>query len=313
MDLITLQSAQGYLESCHRIQRLEERTKYQEDVLLLPQHIGLQLHSNHNVRTVGMDEALDQKQKDLLRIIEIEDALHGVYRETNVLSPSVYVHGLPDVPYHIATQGFLVSRLSAPIIAWMKEEQAARKAEYGLHPIDAFWLPFSRPLESMQPGDVVCIFNRRVGGWDGSPALPVIELLGAGGHLQSVWDNTQSRFISRTLEDNLHKEFSEEIGHRIKAQDITFIGGFENIATHELVLFSCIDVPDTGIPHIQEYALHNIQEDTNGIHLGTFDETMGYYQKHPQHFAGGLHAAATNFPNNRQLMHKLQHYMQSLQ
>ncbi len=313
MDLMTLQTAQGYLESCQRIQRLEERTKYHEDVLLLPQHLGLQLYSSHNVSTIGMGEALDKKQKDILRIIEIEDALNASYRETNVISPSVYVHSLTDIPYHITTQGFLISKLSEPTIEWIKQEQEIRKQEYHLHPIDDFWLPFSRPLESIHPGEVVCIFNRRVGGWDGSPDSPVIELLGAGGHLQSVWDNNQNRFISRTIQDNLRKEFSEEIGHIICDNDITFIGGFENETTHELVLFSCIYVIDTEIPQIQKYALHNIQEDTNGIHIGTFFETMRYYQQHPQYFAGGAHAAPTNFPNNKQLMNKVTSYIRSMQ
>ena len=78
----------------------------------------------------------------------------------------------------------------------------------------------------MHINDVICIFNRRISGWDGSIERPVIELLGAGGHLQSIWNSESQHFISRSLINNLQKEFSEEIGIKLTSNDVNVIGGF---------------------------------------------------------------------------------------
>ncbi len=312
MESKSMIRAQRYLELLPRIQDLNQRHEFQDDVLLLPEQIGLSLHHDNNVKTVGMGNKLDKKTKDLLRIIEIEDALNAIYHETNVLSPSVFVHEQLSIPYHITTQGFLISRLSEGIIRWIKEEQQIKLSDYGKHEMDQFWLPCSRSLDEIMPGETVCIFNRRIGGWDGTPDKPVIELLGAGGHLQSVWDDMSGKFISRTLTDNLRKEFDEEIGLKISDDEITCIGGFENSRTHELVLFSCISIQDTSIPAIQNYAFQNYNEDTDGIYIGTFEETMRYYKENPVNFAGGIHAAPTNFPNNIEIMKRIREHIMNI-
>ena len=153
--------------------------------------------------------------------------------------------------------------------------------------------------------DLVCIFNRRIGGWDGSCERPVIELLGAGGHLQTVWDGKLKKFVSLSFEDNLKKEFDEEIGLEINDCDIKCIGGFANTHTQELVIFSCIYIEPEKIPEIQKYAINNLEESTDGIYMGTFKETIEYYKKNPVYFAGGIAAAKTNFPNNEDIMKKI--------
>ena len=305
MDNRIRQEAEKYLDNLKRVESIEEGVAYEEDVLYLPPHVKLLLDENNNVRTVGLDEIRDNKTKDLLRIIEVTDALNIEYKETNILSPSVYVHSLDKKPWHITTQGFLITHIHEDTRNFIREESVRMQEYYGRHLMDHFWLPCSKPLDETVPGDLICIFNRRVSGWDGSVDCPVIELLGAGGHLQTVWDDSRKKFVSRSFEDNLKKEFDEEIGLTIRDEDIRCIGGFINSKTQELVIFSCIYIKEKEIPGIQQYALHNFEEDTDGIYLGTFTETMDYYRKEPSFFAGGAGAAMTNFPNNEDIMSRI--------
>lgn len=305
MDNRMMQEAENYLEHLKRVGSVEEGVACGEDVLYLPPHVKLLLDENNNVRTVGLDESRDKKVKDLLRIIEVTDALNMKYKETNVLSPSVYVHSLDEKPWHITTQGFLITHIHEDTRNFIREESVRMQGYYGRHPMDCFWLPCSKSLDETAPEDLICIFNRRVSGWDGSIDRPVIELLGAGGHLQTVWDDKQKKFVSRSFADNLKKEFDEEIGLTISDEDIKCIGGFVNSKTQELVIFSCIYIEEKEIPAIQQYALRNFEEDTDGIYLGTFTEAMDYYRKEPSFFAGGASAAMTNFPNNEDIMSRI--------
>ena len=131
---------------------------------------------------------------------------------------------------------------------------------------------------------------------------PVIELLGAGGHLQSVWEPQKEQFVSRSVISNLQKEFSEEIGIKLTAKDVNIIGGFINTKTYELVILANIIISPELVPHIQEYAIGNFEEDTDGIYLGSFEETMNSYMIDASYFAGGNAAAITNFPYNDDIM-----------
>lgn len=294
-----------YLKGLKRVDSVEEGQRYSEEVLLLPQYIDITVDENCNIKTKGFDKSRDIKAKDLLRIICVEDAKNMKYKETNILSPSVYVHSLQEKPWHITTQGFLVTHINAETKKYISSECARLKDYYGKHEMDRFWLPCSKPLEAVCDGELVCIFNRRISGWDGSINRPVIELLGAGGHLQAIWDEKRKCFKNRAFEDNLRKEFDEEIGLEIDDTDIQCIGGFENDKTQELVIFSCIYIDELKIPEIQKYALNNLAEDIDGIYLGTFSETMHYYRKAPAFFAGGVRAAKTNFPNNEFIVGKI--------
>lgn len=298
MDKKISNNATDYLRSLKRVSSVEEGNLYEEDVLLLPEYIDITVEENSNVRTIGFDRSKDIKAKDLLRIIQVQDAERMEYTELNILSPSVYVHSLQEKPWHITTQGFLITRINADIRKYIKVELERSREHYCKHAMDYLWLPCSKPIEQTTDDDLVCIFNRRISGWDGSLDRPVIELLGAGGHLQSLWDEKERKFKNRTFSDNLMKEFDEEIGLEISDNDIWCIGGFKNEKTQELVIFSCIYIDCMNIPEIQKYALDNLDEDTDGIYLGTFKETIKYYRENPSFFAGGEKAAKTNFPNN---------------
>lgn len=305
MDKRMIEEATQYLKGLKRVKSVEEGMQYSEDVLLLPDNIDVVVDDNCNIRTIGFDKSKDIKAKDLLRVIEVKDAKSMQYRETNVLAPSVYVHSLQEKPWHITTQGFLVTRISEKTKEFIMEEKQRLKNYYGKHELDCFWLPCSKLLSDVKNEELVCIFNRRISGWDGSIDRPVVELLGAGGHLQTIWDDKNKCFRCRSFESNLMKEFDEEIGLEIKDEDIRCIGGFVNDKTQELVIFSCIFIDETDIPGIQKYALNNLAEDTDGIYLGTFLETMHYYRKNPEYFAGGVKAAKTNFPNNDYIIGKI--------
>lgn len=295
----------AYLKGLRRIASVNEGANYSDDVLLFPENIDFVVDNNCNVRTIGFDKSKDIKAKDLLRIIEVEDAERIRYKETNILSPSVYVHSLEEKPWHITTQGFLVTHLDSEMRSYVKNETDRLTSVYGKHDLDQFWLPCSKPLDEITDNDLVCIFNRRVSGWDGSIDRPVVELLGAGGHLQAIWNDNEHRFKSRSFENNLRKEFDEEIGLEIADSDIHCVGGFINNKTQELVVFSCINIDSSKIPDIQKYALNNYAEDTDGIYLGSFKETIEYYRHSPSLFAGGEKAAKTNFPNNDFIIRKI--------
>lgn len=171
--------------------------------------------------------------------------------------------------------------------------------------MDYLWLPCNKSLTSLRPGEIIGVFNRRVAGWDGSFDRPVIELLGAGGHLPTVWDEKIRSFRELTIIENMRKETYEELGTLITDDDITIIGGYTNSVTHELVILVGVEIADTVLPQILEYALQNKDEDTCGIYLGRISDVMKDYRNNPDPYAGGRTSAPTNFPNQPELMEKL--------
>lgn len=171
--------------------------------------------------------------------------------------------------------------------------------------MDQLWLPCNRSLNEVCVGDVVGVFNRRVAGWDGSQNRPVIELLGAGGHLPTVWNEENCVFEEYSINENMKKEASEELGTPIRDEDITVFGGYVNTVTHELVILVGVEIQDVLLPQMQEYAIQNIDEDTKGIYLGFISEVIADYRKNPEPYAGGLKAAQTNFPNQKELMDRV--------
>lgn len=48
-----------------------------------------------------------------------------------------------------------------------------------------------------------------------------------------------------------------------------------------------IEIENSQVKSLQEYTIKNIDEDTEGIYLGTFFEFIAYYCKNPIPFAGG--------------------------
>ncbi|MBQ7646455.1 MAG: hypothetical protein IJS94_04225, partial [Clostridia bacterium] len=204
------------------------------------------------------------------------------------------------------TQAILYTQVTKSLIEWIKKINNTVK--YGKHPMDNFWLLCNRAIGEIKEGDYVCIFNRRVGGWDGSIDRPVIELLGAGGHLPSIWDSSKKQFRTLTIEENLQKEAEEELHLVFKKEKIHVFGGYNNSVTHELVILAGIEVPAESLPDIQSFAINNIEQDTMGLYLGTFSEVMEYYRYNPEYFAGGKKAAPTNFPFCKELMNIVEAY-----
>lgn len=303
----TLCNAQEYLEKLPRIHNFDERQDYDCDVFLLPAEMDFNYNTDFMIETYGVNNKIDGRPHDLVRIIKVIDALNSKYEKTNVLTPLLYAEYLPDILWHITTQGILFTRVSNQAIKWIRETD--KTAPYGKHSFDKFWLPCCGPIENIREGDVLCIFNRRVAGWDGSPERPVVELLGAGGHLPTVWQATLEQFKALSVEENLIKEIHEELGFSIPQTDISIFGGYSNTVTHELVILAGIMVDDSYLPTIQEYAVQNIDEDTHGIYMGKFDDVICYYKENPTPFAGGAKAAPTNFPNNEALMKRVrQHF-----
>lgn len=292
-----------YLRKIPRIQKEVEANEYEGDVFWLPSNIEFSILENDLVNTKGLGEKRDSRNLDLIRTINIKNALNVKFEFTNILTPLAYAESLHEKPLHITTQSVLFTKITEDGINWIKEEN--KKNIYGKHEFDAFWLPFSRPLQDIQENDILCIFNRRVNGWDGSPERPVIELLGAGGHLPVIWNEEKERYEPLSIKENLRKEFIEELNLDVDEDSIVVFGGFENPITYELVILCGVIIDDTLLPRMQEYAKKNIDVDTAGIYMGTFKDVIEFYRKNPVPFAGGEKSAPYNFPNREDLMKKV--------
>ena len=284
--------------------------KTQLNVFLFNKNASFEYLDDDIVLTNGLGEKWDKKTRDLIRIIKIKDPLNIKYEKTNILTPLMFAESSTDIPWHFNTQGMLFTRVSKNTLKWIKSE--IKKDRYGKHEFDKFWLPFCKDIEQVKPGEVLCVFNRRISGWDGSYDRPVIELLGAGGHVPTMWNRKDKCFYELDIKKNFQKEFSEELGGKIDKDGIVIFGGYQNDATHELVALCGIELKDSQLKSLQDYAIQNIDDNTQGIYLGTFDETMDYYRKNPTPFAGGDKAAPYNFPNRLELMKKVEEYFASL-
>lgn len=299
--------ANEYLHNIPQISKVQDAEKYvSQDVFLFSDKACFTFRSNSLVETKGLGEKWDKKIRDLIRVIKIKNAIDIEYEKTNILTPLMFAESLSDIPWHLNTQGILFTRVSQKTIEWIKKEIKINR--YGKHEFDKFWLPFCKNIDEVKEGDVLCIFNRRVAGWDGSHERPVIELLGAGGHLPTIWDSKKECFRELEFKENFQKEFTEELGGKVDKKDIVIFGGYQNDVTHELVILCGIEIREEELMSLQEYAIQNIDEDTEGIYLGTFPETIDYYRKNPVPFAGGEKAAPYNFPNRKELMERAIQY-----
>lgn len=299
-----MNNADKYLHSIPQISEENEAEKYRgKDVLLFSDKASFVYREDNLIETCGLGRKWDKKIRDLIRVIKIENPLDIKYEQTNILTPLMFAESSENIPWHLNTQGILFTKVRKKTIEWIKEEIEADR--YGKHKYDKFWLPFSRAIDDIKEGDIVGIFNRRVAGWDGTHERPVIELLGAGGHLPTVWDSEKECFRELEFKENFQKEFNEELGGNIDKRDIVIFGGYQNDATHELVVLCGIEIENSQVKSLQEYAIKNIDEDTEGIYLGTFPEIIAYYRKNPVPFAGGEKAAPYNFPNRKELMDRV--------
>ena len=221
-----MEKANEYLHNIPQISRVEEAEKYVgRDVLLFSDNASFTFRSDNLVETNGLGEKWDKKIRDLIRVIKIENAIDIKYEKTNILTPLMFAESSSDIPWHLNTQGILFTKVSQKTIEWIKSEIKANR--YGKHEFDKFWLPFCKNIDEVKEGDVLCIFNRRVAGWDGSHERPVIELLGAGGHLPTIWDSEKECFRELEFKENFQKEFTEELGGKIDKKDIVIFGGYQ--------------------------------------------------------------------------------------
>ena len=299
------------LESLTRVDSVAESEKYKDDVFLLPRTIAYKFREDNLFELHGISDKWDKKRIDLIRVIHVLDSLNIKYQCTNILTPLAYAESREDILWHLNTQGVFVSKIEHDdVLKWIKKE--SKKKIYGKHEFDIFWLPFGKSIEQLKLGDVICVFNRRVAGWDGSRERPVIELLGAGGHLPVVFDRSKNDFRMLSIVENMQKETFEELGITLSESEIAVFGGYTNYITHELVVLTGVKIPDVLIPEVLDYAIQNLDGDTMGIYLGFFDDVIDYYRRNPEPFAGGKKAAPCNFPNQIQLMKRVSEYLKNM-
>lgn len=242
-------------------------------------------------------------QKELIEIIEIKDALLGEYLSTGYFAPRKYAESLDVIPTHLSTQSIILCKIE-DVNDLNSILGLINSAEYDKTEYDQFWIGKCEPAI----GQNIIIMNRRVGGWDGSKDRPVIELLGAGGHVPCVWNGTT--FESMDLKENLKKEFEEELKLDISEEDIAYLGGFHNTFSNELVLLFAMTIKATQISEIQKKTLNNFEENTDGVYMGEFNDVMQQYLENATPFAGGEASKSTNFPSQEMLMKKIREYLE---
>lgn len=278
--------------------------------LCLPDNVTIQYMNDDYVKVKGLSEKLDNKKnQDLLTHIKIEDALNVKYKKTNVYVPKVYAESLDPIIQHMTVQAIVISKVDNSIneLIEMIENNCYGKTEY-----DNIWIGNKAKYEKLEINDLLYIMNRRVGGWDGSLERPVIELLGAGGHLPTIWIEEKNIFQEMDIGECLVKEFEEEIKYKLSESNINKIGGFHNKLTNELVVLCIVVIPCKEIIEIYKNSLNNINENIDGIYLGLFDDVMDFYDRNSDYFAGGYDAKPFNFPNQKDLMRRIHEFLEKL-
>lgn len=276
------------------------------DVLLLPSDVEILYMENNLLQTSGLGFKLDQKNKDLLRMINIDESSLN-YTETVTLMPRTFAESLPEIPAHISVQSLfftIITKESIKLIEKINDISKYSKTSY-----DQLWLPGNKKIEDISAGDILYITNRRIGGWDGSPDRPVIELLGAGGHLPSIWSSTSKSFVTMDIEENLIKEIREEFGLSIDKKCMQKLGQFHNKVSNELVFVFGVFINADILEDLFSFTIKNEKENINGIYLGEFSNVISLYKEKPEYFAGGAAGAKTNFTTIPSLMQSIQRFL----
>lgn len=288
-----------------RLPRLSEvppghlRTPGSKVSLLMPTHIDLQYTTHDTVRTHGLGEVLDSQDKELVSIVRIVEPLSVQFEDLRILTPRVYAHSLDDGAPHVVAQAVVYviwDESAAPIVSELIE-----RYEYGDTTQDLLWQSRTE-VGDIRPGEICLVMNRRIGGWDGSPDRPVIELLAGGGHVKTVWVDSAMEFQMQSIMDTLRQELDEELGFTARDEDFSILGGFLNQITNELVVLAALRIEPTQLVPMQEHAYGNLAENVDGIYIGPFDEVMTAYHQNASHFAGGERSRPTNFPSDAALM-----------
>ena len=295
------------LNSLKRISynQINNQNDTEEQVLLLPSNVKLEIDENQQIRTIGLGE-LDKKKKDLLNHIKIIDPLNLIYQNTNILMPRTYAESLVPIPEHISVQCLIFATIDYNTAKFFNELNT--KNPYGKTYFDKLIITRKDNLK-INEGDIVYVMNRRIGGWDGSIDRPVIELLGAGGHLATYWDSELHCFRSMSFIDNLQREFEEELKIAIAQERFSVFGGFHNKESNELVVLCGAFINGAELVSIFKNSQKNIEEDLAGIYIGYFDEIISMYLEDASSFAGGDKAKDSNFPSQRVLMEKVDAYL----
>lgn len=277
-----------------------------QQFLLCPKNVKIEFNSRNLLKTTGLGE-LDKKQKDLLTYIRIIDAINIKYQETNILMPRTYAECLSKIPEHISVQCLLFSKLGVDGAEFINE--FIEHNPYGKTDYDKFFI--TRTKKQVKTGDIVYLMNRRVGGWDGSPERPVIELLCAGGHLATMWSDKKQKFIMSNFISNLQRELVEELKIKLATKNFIIFGGFHNQKSNELVILCGAFVKSSDIKKIYQNTKNNYKENIAGIYVGYFDDVMKMYNQNPTCFAGGEGAKSSNFPSQKSLMTRVKDFLKN--
>jgi 8-oxo-dGTP pyrophosphatase MutT (NUDIX family) len=254
--------------------------------------------TNQKVITQGLG-VLDNKEKDLIEIIIVEDVLEAKYKGTGVFIPRTFAESLPVIPHHVTAQATFFSVATSRTgedIQVFREQYL-----YGMTPSDNLWLENRQPT-GIVDGELMMILNRRVGGWDGSPKRPVIELLCAGGHVPVCWNNSTCAFVASSPEETLAREIAEEVGLTNVEYTLVKLGGFINIQTSELVVLYAAFVDWHIVSKMQQKAFGNFSENINGLYFGEFSFVINNYLHDASSYAGGEETKPFNFPLQEALM-----------
>lgn len=291
--------ATDYLNSLRHISFNELDKDYQESVLLFDN--SLIYEDNNKLSVINGDKKVNLK--DLLRVIKINDSLNCLFEETNILTPRRYAEAHSPIPCHISVQCLMFGDLNE--IDRDELAKVVNSITYNKTAYDNIWIGKDKTIENLTQGDVLYLMNRRIGGWDGSVDRPVIELLCAGGHLPTIWNDNKKTFESMNIEDLLIQEIEEEIKILVQKNQLIKLGGFHNIISNELVIVYGMFVTNNQLFDIINLSRGNLSENIDGIYLGEFCDVMNLYKDNPSIFAGGVEAAKTNFPNDKILMKKI--------
>lgn len=295
--------ATDYLNKLKRLENIDVgNNSYDSSTLLFPQNADIFYTMDGLIKTHGLG-ALDSERKDLLTYIIITDPLNVDYVKTKILMPRTYAESLDPIPHHVSIQSIVLSRVVEEGIDQV--QNLLHHTDYRKTAYDNIWVENSNPQKALIPGEVLIIMNRRTGGWDGSPERPVIELLGGGGHLPTVWDKDKRNYFQMDPIEAIIKEFKEELKYPLSPDRVDIIGGFHNYISNELVILCCVFVPFHKIVDLQRGALNNTEQNTDGIYLGTLKGVLSLYSENASSYAGGEKAKVANFPSHPVLLKRI--------
>lgn len=135
------------------------------------------------------------------------------------MSPRTFAESLTPIPQHMSIQCILLTKVQENDIQDIVN--LIEKTSYGRTEYDNIWVSKEASYKDIKDGSLLYIMNRRVGGWDGSIERPVIELLGAGGHV-----GVDENLVMIAPIDVVISEIREEIGIEIASSQVKVLEDF---------------------------------------------------------------------------------------